>query len=357
MRIPAIVLILGVSCLLLSACGGSNESSASPAPTSTIGLPPPPAPAATPVPGAQQPPPPQGGGRTVPVIGPENARSLLVASQVVVADVQRFVWSENGDRVYIVTKPAVYRLDTGSNDASALYTADPGEEVLAVSRDGVVAVASQDRVSLSIYSSQGRHIQTLEAGPYGMADFSPNGDVIAVSHRNRVEVELWDVASSTRVDTLSGFETAAAVYSAHFTPDGASIAWLSRGKLQLQNIAGGMFGPPIEHEDLVAAFDVAPKAGLIATAAGNRLALWDAAGARRGVLADATLLATGLSFSPDGRLLAGGTADSLQLWDVTAQTRLDAIAGKTTVVSFSPDGKSLAIVHADGVQILQASEE
>ena len=144
----------------------------------------------------------------------------------------------------------------------------------------------------------------------GMA-FDPDGTTMATVEQFDTQVELWDVATGRKVQTLEGLKALAT--SAAFAPSG-------------DRIVIGETGGTVEVFDLGTGRPVSEPLG----------------GVQRNIV--------DVAYSPDGQLIAATTLDSTaQLWDADSGLPIgpslrfdDAVADRETNLAFSPDGRALA---------------
>ena len=234
-------------------------------------------------------------------------------------------------------------------------------------------------------SRESAHIATLSSWARSVA-FSPDGTILAAG------LELWDVATKTKITTLE--ESEYAVQSVAFSPDGTTLAvGMADGTVTLWKVAtktktttlvagdgGGMavaFSPDgtilaagvtlwkVATKTKIATF---PKnrgvsvafspdgTTLAAVAPDNTVTLWNVATKTHiADLAGHIHYLTSVAFSPDGTILASGSADdTVRLWDVATKTHIATLNAHSSVgaVAFSPDGTILAAgVSKKGVEL------
>ena len=190
--------------------------------------------------------------------------------------------------------------------------------------------------------------------------FSPDGKRLAVDSLDAIEVVIYDTASGERVNSLSGFETAAPVYGAAFSPDGRYLLWLSRGTAQPMDISTQTLMPALSHEDFIAAARMSRENSKVATAAGGTLngefqplvTLWNPQnGAVLWQMGNAEYFSS-LDFSPDDSILAAGTKNQVVFYETASGKELSRMQTGGDVINslgFSPDGQSLLTCSSDGI--------
>jgi WD40 repeat protein len=150
--------------------------------------------------------------------------------------------------------------------------------------------------------------------------FSPDGSSLAGVDSANFTVHIWSFPGGEEQRTLAWTEHASpALYSAAFTQDWRTLAWVARGTIQLMDVASGSLGPVLEHEDFVSAIAIAPDGSLLASAAAATVEdtftpvvlLWDLASGEQVNVLPQPEAVTSMAFSPDGRTLAVLTFDNV----------------------------------------------
>ncbi|MDP2990230.1 MAG: hypothetical protein Q8O57_06665, partial [Kiritimatiellota bacterium] len=255
----------------------------------------------------------------------------------------------------------------GLNKADALelageFTGDEYTALYAVSPDATLAAYSLDGIKIQLYdfSTKADRFSFTPDFQYSGVFFSPDGTRLAVDSLDVIEVVIYDTATGERVNSLSGFETAAPVYSAAFSPDGSFLLWLSRGTAQPMEIASRSLKPALGHEDFIAAARMSRDNSKVATAAAGTfngtfqplVTLWDAQnGAVLWQMGNADYFSS-LDFSPDDTLLAAGTKNEVVFYDAVSGKELSRLQTGGDVINshgFSPDCKSLLTCSTDGI--------
>ncbi len=197
----------------------------------------------------------------------------------------------------------------------------------------------------------------------GIVEFFPNGHIIATGalsfQWNSGVIELRDI-STGKVLNIFGMDGSdnAAAYSpnlAEFSPDGKLLAGGERliGAIFLWEVESGSlirrFIGPNGHPGGVSSIAFSPDSAKLASTASDDsdIRIWRVYdGALLHTLKGHSETVRSVAFSPDGSLLASGSSDnSVRLWDVESGTLLQPLSGHrgdVNYVTFSPSGHLLA---------------
>jgi WD40 repeat protein len=240
-----------------------------------------------------------------------------------------------------------------SKDARFLTASPSGEELAWVSQDTQVQLwhvaesfsvqalrAAGSSVTGLTFSPDGDQLAfaTLDGGIVGLdADsqvesftwkapawlsnlsISPNGTRLGGVDLANFLVYIYDLDGSIQ-KTLEWSEHASpALYSANFSPDWRSIAWVARGTVQLMSVDTGELGSQISHEDFVISCVWSP---------------------------DSRQLATAAPVYNEGQMKMG-----VFVWDPSNGQRLERylLDGNLRSMVFSPEGDQLAILDENGI--------
>lgn len=271
-------------------------------------------------------------------------------------------WSSDSSSVVLmdITWAGLYKAD--ALELTGEFTGDESTALYAVSPDVTLAAYSLDGKKIQLYdfATKADRLSITPDFQYTGVFFSPDGTRLAVDSLDAIEVVIYDTATGERVNSLSGFETAAPVYSADFSPDGSNLLWLSRGTAQPMEISSRTLKPALSHEDFISAARMSRDNSKIATAAAGTLngemqplvTLWDTqSGAVLWQMGNAEYFSS-LDFSPDDTILATGTRNEVVFYDVASGIELSRLQTGGDVINslgFSPDGKSLLTCSTDGI--------
>jgi len=292
-----------------------------------------------------------------PIIAPtENSLRAREIGQIRLDNPNRLMWLNNGASLAVINPTNISIYDAASLSGTTNFSTTLGWRMLDLSADGRTAPATVDGKSIDIKDiTTGKTLITLKpTSQFNQALFTPDGKTLATNSADQIAVLLWDAATGKQTGTLKGFQTATPVYTFAFSPDGKTLIWISRGTVQLMDIATNKMGARVSHEDFVSAVAMTEGGRTLATLSATTInkqlvglvKLVDAAsGSEVAQLIQSRGVGLTLAFSPDGRLLAMGAEKTITLWDVATQKEVGVISGHTdriNSVAFSPDGRTLA---------------
>lgn len=286
----------------------------------------------------------------------ESGLRVREIGQIRLTDPNRLMWLNNGASLAVINPTNISIYDTATLSGTTSFSTTLGWRMLDLAIDGRTAPSTVDQKSIDLKDiTTSKTLITLRpASQFTVALFTPDGKTLATNSADQIAVSLWDVTTGKQTGTLKGFQTAAPVYSFAFSPDGKTLIWISRGTVQLLDIAANKMGTRVSHEDFVGAVamtqDGTMLATLSATTANKQVVglvkLVDAAsGNEVAQLIQTKGIGSTLAFSLDGKLLAVGAEKTITLWDVASHKEVGAITGHTdriNSVAFSPDGRTLA---------------
>lgn len=303
------------------------------------------------------------------IISAKNAAALTMINRSPASNIQLIRWAEDGSSLSVASQnfdannSQVYGITVLSVlDLLPLNIYTNAEARVAdITANGKMAVlVSLDMNKLFLVDLGANNSVTVLSPSYLIesASFSPDGLTLAVAKKDDWEVALFSVADLSEIKTLSGFETAAPIYSAGFKSSPQWMVWHARATLQLQEVETGNMGAALSHQDFLTAYALTRDGSIVATnmpASGGEggipaITLWDANQGIELRRLDLSSSALCLDFSPDGSLLAIGVDDTLQIWDVAGGTLISTLsghAGQVTQAAFSANGKYLATAGND----------
>ncbi|MEX2446830.1 MAG: WD40 repeat domain-containing protein [Dehalococcoidia bacterium] len=354
-------ILLSLACLvalLAAACTTDGGATATPSPTATgegTATAPPAAtgtPAATATPTATSAATPSDGG-----VGTINAVTAAALEEVAVADagtgVQHLVWSTSGSLVpgalWLVETRTIQEVDPVTGEVTdGIFQLSDTERILGMSSDGMIATTGADDSLVQIRRLYHTAIeQTLDPGGYTTAASFYGDNRVALVSGEAIEVGLWNVGSGERVGELTGFETAAPVYNAVVSEDGAYAAWVSRATLQFSEVESGDFLERAQFEEFIGAYAFSPDDHTFASAVGPQVQTWDPATGESLQEFTASGLVSSVAFSNAQPLLVTG-GDGFAIWSLEDGEQVAsydaAQTGDVRLVSVSPRGDTLATI-------------
>ncbi len=299
------------------------------------------------------------------VISISNASYLHTVKNLQYPIPYRLQWSMDGKRFVV-----------GSNDGFRVYDT----ETLQILND--IQIEQYTLLDFSLASNQfavtndwkvinlldittGEKIRSISPTEmFTVASLSPDGKTLLTNSVDIFAVDLWDTQTGNFLTRITGFNTAAPVYSLYFAVGGSKLIFVSRAKVQVIDTGSGSLGAEIFHEDFVQSWAITPDAAIIATSAGGTVGsnflpliyLWDPiSGMPIGSLQNEESISTALAFSPDGTILASTDGTALALWDIATQHQLGkwtAHPESITALTFSPDGTQILTSSSDGTVYL-----
>lgn len=270
-------------------------------------------------------------------------------------------WAQGGESFWLQGSFSASLIDAVSLTELAKFEGGEYAAIYDTSSDGRFVAYSQDGLEIKLLDilTQKDTLTITPGFPYSNAFFSPDNEILAVSSLENIEVVLFSLNDGARAGLLSGFTTAAPVFSADFEPNGDTLIWKSRGTVQSMAIGSGEFSPALSHEDFVVAVAGSPDGSLLATTSAGTLnnefqplvTLWNASSGEVIWQQGNQEYFSSLDFSPDGDLLAAGTVGEVLLYDAGSGNelaRLKAGADPVNSLAFSPDGSAFLTCDTGG---------
>lgn len=262
----------------------------------------------------------------------------------------RLRWRADGRAAFVTTQQSVLVVQAAEDGVTEVYSVAAPAHILDVAADGKAAVMNDLHTVTIVDTGPDSVVQTLTIdATVRSATFSPDGKVLAVSLEDRISAQLWDVEKGTMAQEVSGFETAAPVYSVQFDSTGKNLIWLARARAQVQDLVTGELGPSVSEADFFSAVALSPAEKVLATTGGGLLTLWDLENGDNLDVYDLPASATALAYSPDGKLLFVATGAGIVALRLPLLEPGATIPGNFHAVAISPDGDGLATISEDGV--------
>ena len=263
------------------------------------------------------------GGRTLKAFHAEGVGSGVIVPQ-------------DDIRTWHLRDSAIARLGKGSISG--------GDLALDLSKDGrYLAVATDIGVWIHDVATS-RAVALLPAASVGSVSFSPDGETLASTGWG--EIELWHVATGTRIGILDRYQ----LYfpKAVFSPDGVILAsGQNDGSVLLWDVSSREEVAVLDgHTEKVGSLAFSPDGNTLASASEDEtVRLWDVKTQKE--IASMEMRSgsvTSVAFSPDGGMLAAGSwGGTVRMWDTASREEIATLkAGKGHVrLAFSPDGHTL----------------
>lgn len=177
--------------------------------------------------------------------------------------------------------------------------------------------------------------------------FSPDGKHLAAS--SHAEAAIWDVATSTIIQTLLGHQ--GEVWDIKFTPDATRLVTCADDKtVRVWNATSGELLATLYHQSPVMTMDISPDGTLIASGTEDgQLYLWSGSEFELIAQLPSRHLMHQVRFAPDGSLVATcENAGSVTLWDVAEHVIVDQLHGHRAMINgFCFDDQQLATCAYD----------
>jgi WD40 repeat protein len=259
---------------------------------------------------------------------------------------------------------SLYDIQTQSRIAEVIMK--DNQQLLDYSPDTRLLATTQDQQTLELSDIESGEVRsTLTPGyPIYNAVFLPGGRQIAILDANEMAFSIWDIDSAEELNSYSGFESAAPVYSIAFSDDGKTAMWYARATVQTTRLSSGQMGPVLSHQEFIGGLDMAPEENLLAAASATTtgsepqaiIQLWNAgSGEKISEFKGCEIIPISVDFSKDGKLLAADCQNKVIIWDVNGLNILAEPGGHTdsvTSVKFSPDGTMLASAANDDTIVI-----
>jgi WD40 repeat protein len=294
------------------------------------------------------------------VISAENAARLSPVLTVDVAAPFRAAISIDGSTIGIRSTDGLKLFNTTSGELSGSVIIQQPVTLVDFSPTSGLLATTSDQATIEIRElDTGNTLQTIRPDSFFVgAAFSPDGLTLAVALGDYIGASLYDVRSGQLIKTLTGFESAAPIYSVAFDTSGRWLIWWARGTVQLQNINDATLSSTFNHEDSVTDFALSQDGSLFATVSYAAVGadylsvvhLWDTVtGTETGRLTDKAGL-RGAAFSQDGKLIATSAGNTLIIYAVATRQRLAELQGSADLIDnlyFLPGGTTLVTISAN----------
>jgi len=305
------------------------------------------------------------------VISPTNIDDLTSVQELKFNEPLAVKWTLDSSAYWVHGLHSATLFDSSTQQEIASYTVGEDSYLFDVSPDGRLLAYSTSDPNIILFDVLDQHevsqiaLETITR----QASFSPDGSMIGAPSMDVWAVTLWDVKSSREIKVLTGFETAAPVYSFQFGADGKTVLWIARATIQPSDIDSDQMGPRIGLEDFISSAALSPDGNLLATTSAGTVddefmpivTVWDAHTGENLAMFSNTAddYFTSINFSSDGNLLAAGSTGKVRFWNISdfqPAGEISIAADYVSSLQFSPDGTRLLTCSSQGsVQLWQIS--
>lgn len=204
--------------------------------------------------------------------------------------------------------------------------------------------------------STGRQLATIPTQHDAVGtDISPDGRMLLTSGGANNSfmggsVCLWDVSTQERLLTIEGMEHY--VYTAQFSPNGETIAVANRNELRLFHVATGARLRKVADGDFLSACFSPSGDRIVTTNVNGTVALWDIESGRRiWSRREHCCVVYECEYSRDGRRIVTASNDgTARVWDAATGEQVGILRGHASGISdaiFSPDGELVITLGHD----------
>jgi len=295
-------------------------------------------------------------------ITPENFSKLMLAATGTISFPHEIVWARNAQTITTTTEGSVSLLDAQTLEVEREFSFEAPASLSAASPDGKTLALSYDNRNIDLFDLFTTNKTLAIHSDYfiGRIDFSPDGRRILTTSEEDLLVTLWDTNSGNALKTLTGFDTAAPVYTASFSDDEEHIIWFSRGRIQLTDIESGEMSMVFDHEDFVVSWTLSHDGKYLATASAGMvqghfvplILIWDTASGETRMLMNSESSYDAVTFCPNTHLVAVAHENLITIIDLDdfrKPAELTLAGGSIANMSFAPDGSALAATNIDGL--------
>lgn len=295
----------------------------------------------------------------------ESSETESIANEI--PPVTKISWSADSENIFLIGSRSMKRYPVPELDPqSQFYVASDNQFIQDYCPGAdVIVTLKEDRQLLFYEAGSVKYQSGIKLNYPAMGADCSNDKEILVPSLDEIAVELYDISSGTLIKKLTGFQTAAPVYGATFSPDGKSVLWHARASFRLQNVADESWGSPIEFQDFIDVYSLSHDSKELVVAAPSEdyskydLIFMDTQSGEeidRIEIGEQPIVA--VAYDPDGETLMAADTTNIYWIDLTEkkitwteqmvksdQNVSDPI--RITDISFSPDGKYLAILQSD----------
>jgi len=299
---------------------------------------------------------------SVVYITPENFSQLELSTTGTIGYPHKIVWAQDAQTITVTTEDSASLLNAQTLEVEKEFSYEFPASLSAASPDGKKIALSEDNQNISLFNlTTGNKTASIHSDYFiGRIDFSPDGRRLLTTSEEDLLVTLWDASSGEVLKTLTGFDTAAPVYSARFGDDGQHIAWTSRGRIQLTDIESGAMSMVFDHEDFVVSWALSHDGKYLATASAGMvqghfvplILIWDTTSGETRMLMNSESSYDAIAFCPNTHLIAVAQENLITIIDldeIRMLVELTLTGDSIAKMAFAPDGSALTATNTDGV--------
>lgn len=300
---------------------------------------------------------------------PKGAKARIGSGEV-----RSLQYSPNGNQLAIATDIGVWILNPQTTEPQYLLAAHTGSiNCISFSPDGKTLAVGTERGAAQLWdTSLGEHLKTFtrQEYQYGIENvfIMPDGHTLAVVSSLNMLLDMWDVATGKRKQTLSDSEDESDENRINYIPDmymnlrGTPTSFSADGKtianydgketFQFRDIETRKEIQTLKVDPIGQLMTFSPELRSLAiTSIGKPIQLWDLnSGMMKHQIETDRMSNMFLTFSQDGNYLASLDDEDIRVWDTPTgveNVRLRARNRNIAMVAFSPDNRTLASMGLD----------
>lgn len=293
------------------------------------------------------------------VLDKDNAGRLKILATLKTEEPVRMKWSLDQKTFAVIAYQSFKIYSYPELKLMNTIVIQPEEMLIDISPSSNEYILSKDQESLIVINWKDASTRTIPIeAPFMYGELSPNGSLILLDQQDHWAGMVYDIQSGQKITTLSGFETAAPVYSVSFGADGKHALWHARATIQVADIATNTLGTAIYHEDFLSGFALSPNGEILATSTSQmkndvpvpQIFFYEPMSGTLLGMTELGIPAYSLDFSPDSQLLAASDSKDLVIVDTITMSflaRYPADAENVNQVLFSPDGSIITTTGSD----------
>ena len=294
--------------------------------------------------------------KTEPASG-EDSNSLDIISEFSIDEPARMKWCADQKCISMMGYGFLKVFSYPNFNELFSYKIQEDEYLLDINSDGKTYATTVNNEEIIIKNWETEDEYVIQTDTFFMsAAFSPDGSHIMVTKMDEWGASIFDLKSGELITTLTGFETAAPVYDVRYGESNEFAIWMSRGTIQVSEIATNQLFSAIFHQDFIIGYDLNNAGTLLATSAAETtndefhptVFLYDFKTGELIHKFTTEKSVYSLHFSPDDSLLALANGNSIAMLDMNTFEVTNYFVSNDVAISqvlFSPDG--MILVNSD----------